>query len=150
MDEALQEAIKAAGGVRALGRMLGTSHTAIMRWEKVPAARVVEVERFTGVPRERLRPDLYRQEEFFAPADEDGPMVAQMLTRSDLAEYLTPESPPVKPEILRRAVEKATDRALRQFAKANPELIAEQWRQSVQRRLVGMLYEELMRALGRR
>lgn len=33
---------------------------AISAWVKVPAELVVEVERITGLPREQLRPDLYR------------------------------------------------------------------------------------------
>jgi transcriptional regulator with XRE-family HTH domain len=33
----------------------------VMRWEaRVPANRVVAIERVTGIPRQRLRPDLYR------------------------------------------------------------------------------------------
>ncbi len=31
----------------------------VSAWKKVPAERVLEVSRLTGVPRERLRPDLY-------------------------------------------------------------------------------------------
>jgi DNA-binding transcriptional regulator YdaS (Cro superfamily) len=52
-------AIEAAGGVRALGRKIGLSHSAILFWPKIPAERVVQIERVTGVPREKLRPDLY-------------------------------------------------------------------------------------------
>lgn len=60
MDEGLKLAIEAAGGLRALARLLGITYQAIQQWERVPAERVVEIERLTGVPRERLRPDLYR------------------------------------------------------------------------------------------
>jgi hypothetical protein len=59
MNEGLREAVLAAGGIRALGRALGMSHQAIAKWDLVPASRLVEVERLTGVPRDRLRPDLY-------------------------------------------------------------------------------------------
>ena len=58
-DKALQEAIRRIGGVRALARELGIDHAAIVRWERVPAVRVREVERITGVSRYRLRPDVY-------------------------------------------------------------------------------------------
>lgn len=60
LDDGLRAAISAAGGLRALGRLLGLSYQSIQQWEKVPAERVVEIEAITGVARERLRPDLYR------------------------------------------------------------------------------------------
>lgn len=53
-------AVKAAGGLRALARLLGITHQAILQWEKVPAERVIKIEKLTGITRERLRPDLYR------------------------------------------------------------------------------------------
>jgi hypothetical protein len=31
----------------------------IGKWKRVPAGRVIALERLTGVPREKLRPDLY-------------------------------------------------------------------------------------------
>jgi hypothetical protein len=36
----------------------------VLRWEqrRVPAERVPEIERVTGIPRARLRPDLYKAE----------------------------------------------------------------------------------------
>lgn len=40
-------------------------------WKKVPAEQVVEVERITGLPREELRPDLYRGAELEAAQDPD-------------------------------------------------------------------------------
>lgn len=55
----LLEAIDKAGGVRALARQLGIAHQSIASWDKVPAERVVVIWRLTGVPRQRLRPDLY-------------------------------------------------------------------------------------------
>jgi DNA-binding transcriptional regulator YdaS (Cro superfamily) len=60
MDDGLRLAIKAAGGIRALGRLLGMHYQSIQLWERVPAEKVVLVEEKTGVARERLRPDLYR------------------------------------------------------------------------------------------
>lgn len=61
MDEGLRLAVEAAGGLRALARLLGISHNSIVKWNRIPADRVVEIEKLTGVARERLRPDLYRR-----------------------------------------------------------------------------------------
>jgi DNA-binding transcriptional regulator YdaS (Cro superfamily) len=58
-SDALQDAIEKAGGAGELARKLGIKPQAISQWEKVPPLRVLEVERATGVPRHRLRPDLY-------------------------------------------------------------------------------------------
>jgi DNA-binding transcriptional regulator YdaS (Cro superfamily) len=44
-----------------LAKSLGITHGAVNQWRRVPAERVVEVERITGIPREKLRPDLYAQ-----------------------------------------------------------------------------------------
>lgn len=57
-----QEYIQRRGATAELARALGISHAAIRQWQDVPAARVVEVERLTGIPREALRPDLYRRD----------------------------------------------------------------------------------------
>lgn len=46
-----------------LARDLGITPGAIYQWRRVPAERVIQVERLTGIPRHDLRPDLY-------PADE--------------------------------------------------------------------------------
>jgi DNA-binding transcriptional regulator YdaS (Cro superfamily) len=53
-------AIEAAEGHRKLARLLGIRHQAVGSWDRVPAERLIEIEILTGVPRERLRPDLYR------------------------------------------------------------------------------------------
>lgn len=58
-DRALQRAIDKAGGRNALAGALGISGPAISQWDRVPAERVIEVARITGVPRSQLRPDLY-------------------------------------------------------------------------------------------
>jgi DNA-binding transcriptional regulator YdaS (Cro superfamily) len=59
-DRPLQMALKRAGGVRPLARALGISHTAILMWRRVPYERLLEVEKITQIPREELRPELYR------------------------------------------------------------------------------------------
>jgi TorA maturation chaperone TorD len=61
-DQALDRAIGVAGGVRALARAVGVSQPAISSWKRVPADRVLSVERETGVPRRELRPDLYPED----------------------------------------------------------------------------------------
>ncbi len=63
-DPIIDEAIAIAGGPEALTRMLGIKMMpAIYSWKKVPARRVLAIERATGIPRTRLRPDLYPPEE---------------------------------------------------------------------------------------
>jgi DNA-binding transcriptional regulator YdaS (Cro superfamily) len=58
-QEALAKAIQEVGGPKALSRHIGVTHQAISQWLRVPADRVLQVERATGVPRHELRPDLY-------------------------------------------------------------------------------------------
>ncbi|WP_186420438.1 Cro/CI family transcriptional regulator [Bosea sp. CS1GBMeth4] len=66
-DQALERAIGAAGGVRALARAVGVSQPAISSWKRVPADRVLSVEASTGIPRSELRPDLYPAESIVLP-----------------------------------------------------------------------------------
>ena len=48
------------GGPSALARAIGgISPQAVGQWQRVPAERVIEVERVTGVSRHELRPDIY-------------------------------------------------------------------------------------------
>jgi DNA-binding transcriptional regulator YdaS (Cro superfamily) len=55
-------AAKAVGGVPALARLLNVREQTPYQWGRIriPAERIIEIERLTGVPRELLRPDLYR------------------------------------------------------------------------------------------
>jgi DNA-binding transcriptional regulator YdaS (Cro superfamily) len=62
MNEGLKAAIKAAGGVGPLARLLGMSSPALSEWKRVPSHRILQVEAVTGVERERLRPDLYQEQ----------------------------------------------------------------------------------------
>jgi len=64
MDAALQEAVKRAGGLVALGRLMGIPYQAVQKWKRTPPTRVLELERLTKVPRYRLRPDLYPPAEY--------------------------------------------------------------------------------------
>ncbi|TMJ05531.1 MAG: molecular chaperone [Alphaproteobacteria bacterium] len=61
-DPGLSAAIQAVGGVSELARRVGISQPSVSNWDKVPAERVLVVEDATGVPRVRLRPDLYREQ----------------------------------------------------------------------------------------
>ena len=44
-----------------VARRIGVHRSCLTRWDRsrVPADRVIDVERAIGVPRERIRPDLY-------------------------------------------------------------------------------------------
>jgi DNA-binding transcriptional regulator YdaS (Cro superfamily) len=53
MDTGLELVIKAAGSAT---RVAGK---AVQQWKRIPAERVIQVEAVTGVPRQRLRPELY-------------------------------------------------------------------------------------------
>jgi DNA-binding transcriptional regulator YdaS (Cro superfamily) len=55
----VQQAIRAAGGGAALARHLGLARQAIYQWERIPVEHVLLIERLTGLPRHRQRPDIY-------------------------------------------------------------------------------------------
>lgn len=59
----LESAIKAAGGTQAdLAKVIGCTQQAVSKWAtdgRVSRFFVLQVEAATGVPRHRLRPDLY-------------------------------------------------------------------------------------------
>lgn len=61
--DGLDSAIEKAGGQGALAKLLGLRQSHISNWKnrnkRVPAERVLEIERVTGVSRHELRPDLY-------------------------------------------------------------------------------------------
>lgn len=59
MIEIVTKAAEKAGGVVALSRELGIKHTALYSWKRVPAERVVDIERVTGISRHELRPDIF-------------------------------------------------------------------------------------------
>lgn len=61
MNDALERAKQAIGGATALARAMTCDITpqAVWQWKKVPADRVIEVERLTGVSRHELRPDIF-------------------------------------------------------------------------------------------
>lgn len=70
MDDSLRADVKARMPYASLARSLGVSRQVVSEWFKsrVPAERVLDVEKATGIPRHRFRPDLY---------PEDGPPSAR-------------------------------------------------------------------------
>lgn len=42
-----------------LASSLNINKSTVSRWKRVPAERVIEVEKATGIPREEIRPDIY-------------------------------------------------------------------------------------------
>jgi DNA-binding transcriptional regulator YdaS (Cro superfamily) len=56
---ALVAAVALAGGYASLAAKLGLNKATVHQWNRVPAERVLAVEAATGVPRQRLRPDIY-------------------------------------------------------------------------------------------
>ena len=56
----IQEAFDKERGLRLrVARELGITHGAVSQWRRVPAERVLDVSRITGIPKEDLRPDIY-------------------------------------------------------------------------------------------
>lgn len=58
----IAKAARAVGTVAELARKVGVTRSAIHQWPRVPAERVLEIERLTGISRNELRPDLYPDE----------------------------------------------------------------------------------------
>lgn len=58
----LDKAIEAAGGRRAVAEAIGVRYQAVQKWQRLgrlPAERVLELEKISGISRSSLRPDLY-------------------------------------------------------------------------------------------
>lgn len=58
----IKQVVDKAGGMYELARVLDTNYQTIQFWIKknrIPAERVIAVEHASGIPRERLRPDLF-------------------------------------------------------------------------------------------
>ena len=88
-DPGLNEAIRVAGGVSELARRIGISQPSLSNWERVPAERVIAVERATSVNRNILRPDLYGDhqsdhavDEIDAARAEEYALLAALLARA--------------------------------------------------------------------
>ena len=68
----VEKVISCAGGATKLARKVGVSPPSVIGWRntgRIPAARVIAVEAATGIPREELRPDLFRVSADIAPAE---------------------------------------------------------------------------------
>lgn len=63
LEERMREALKKAIGkfetARDFAVAVGVSPQAVSQWDRVPPARVLIVEKITGVSRHDLRPDFY-------------------------------------------------------------------------------------------
>ena len=59
MDELTRKAIDAAGGITSFAKSLRIKPPSVYGWTRVPAERVLDVERVSGISRHELRPDLY-------------------------------------------------------------------------------------------
>jgi DNA-binding transcriptional regulator YdaS (Cro superfamily) len=60
MLSVIREAAGKVGGIPKLARRLGVSRQAIYQWTEVPVERAADLERVTGIPRSRFRPDLFK------------------------------------------------------------------------------------------
>lgn len=54
-------AAKKVGGIVALSQALGLSRAAASQWTEIPTDHLDKIERLTGIPREVLRPDIFRK-----------------------------------------------------------------------------------------
>jgi DNA-binding transcriptional regulator YdaS (Cro superfamily) len=68
MEQSFSSLLKSTRGLtaRELAKQLGVTPQAVSQWRRVPAERVIDVERLTEIPRHTLRPDIY------PPSDAEG------------------------------------------------------------------------------
>jgi biotin operon repressor len=59
-DTVLYEVLAAVGSWAELARQLGITRAAVHAWQTTPIRHLRDVSRISGIPREKLRPDLYR------------------------------------------------------------------------------------------
>lgn len=59
MAAGLERAVEAAGNRTRMAIALGLNPSSVSRWTKVPAERILDIEKLFGVPRATLRPDLF-------------------------------------------------------------------------------------------
>lgn len=62
-----------AGGLGKLALAFGIKHQAFYSWKRVPAERVLQFERVTGIARSVIRPDLYPPQHADADARRGSP-----------------------------------------------------------------------------
>lgn len=65
------EYLSRRGAASELGRQIGVTHSAVLQWQHsgVPAVRVLDVERLTGISRHDLRPDIFGPSPDAAPTE---------------------------------------------------------------------------------
>ncbi|HXJ38441.1 MAG TPA: Cro/CI family transcriptional regulator, partial [Bryobacteraceae bacterium] len=63
-SDLIERVAKIVGGQRALAEAMGISPQAVNKWKssRVPAERVLDFERVTGLSRHQIRPDIYPRE----------------------------------------------------------------------------------------
>lgn len=54
----INEIIDVGGGLSNFSKQLGISHVAVRKWKRVPDKRLAAVSKITGIPVDKLRPDL--------------------------------------------------------------------------------------------
>ncbi|WP_025031443.1 transcriptional regulator [Nitratireductor aquibiodomus] len=59
MLKIVEQAAEKVGGLNKLAAELGIKHQAFYSWRQVPPARVLDLERITGISRHDIRPDIY-------------------------------------------------------------------------------------------
>jgi len=57
----LLEAFQIYGTATKMAKALGVSRQAVSAWKRLPFKHIMQVSMETGIPREKLRPDIYGQ-----------------------------------------------------------------------------------------
>jgi DNA-binding transcriptional regulator YdaS (Cro superfamily) len=60
-DLIILEVYAAFGGAASLARFLGITRAAVCHWSRVPFKHLKAIEDAKGIPRERMRPDIYER-----------------------------------------------------------------------------------------
>ena len=60
MTKIISDVLCRAGGATALAEYLNVSRQTIYQWKRIPAARVSDISKLTGISREKLRPDIFK------------------------------------------------------------------------------------------
>ncbi len=55
----VKRAIESAGGLTVLADQLGITKQNVFGWWRIPAEKVLQVEKLTGISRHELRPDVF-------------------------------------------------------------------------------------------
>ena len=55
----IRDVMQAAGSGARLATHLGVSRQCVYMWTRIPVEHVLRIENLTGIPRYRMRPDVY-------------------------------------------------------------------------------------------